>query len=154
MGNNKISLTVPHNLIKNLKTPQKATTTSSKNEEHRPRVCFPFGFLSQTGFAWLQFHFCLHFSQMRREQDVMFTPENKNEIIHTFFYAFLSLGLKSIPITRPSRHIWMDAAFWKRRKSTCQNGDDQDLKIIFEQSRHNVCFRSYTYASSKTYNEL
>lgn len=79
---------VPHNLIENLKTPQKATTTSSKDEEHRTSVCFPFGFLSQAGFTWLQFNFCLDFSQMRREQDVMFTPENKNEIIHTSFMLF------------------------------------------------------------------
>lgn len=45
-----------------------------------------------------------------------------------FFYALLSLGLKSILIARPSLCVWMDMAFWKQRKSTCQNGGDQDLK--------------------------
>lgn len=45
-----------------------------------------------------------------------------------FFYAFLPLGLKSIPITTPSPHLWMDTAFWKRRKSTCQSSGDQNLK--------------------------
>jgi len=68
--------------------PTESNNTSSKDEEHKTSVCFPFGFLSQTGFTWLQFHFCLHFSRMRREQDVMFTPENKNEIIHTSFMPF------------------------------------------------------------------
>lgn len=72
--------------------PQNPTESNSHQLQARGTqdfcVCFPFGFLSQTGFAWLQFHFCLHFSQMRREQDVMFTSENKNEIIHTSFEPF------------------------------------------------------------------
>lgn len=115
VGNTQVGLMLPHKLIKNLKIPQKATTTSSKHEEHGNSVCFPFGFLSQTGFAWLQFHSCLHFSWMRRERDVMFTSENKNGFIHTclsvLFYAFLSLKFKSIPITRNNPSIWEDRVF-------------------------------------------
>lgn len=71
-----------------------------------------------------------------------------------FFYAFLSPGLKSVPITRPSLRVWMDMTFWKCRKSTCQNGGGSGSKITFEQLRCNVCCRSYTSASFKAYREL
>lgn len=116
-------------------------------------LCFPFGFLSQTGFTWLQFHFCLHFSQMRREQDVMFTPENKNEIIHTSFMPFCHQGWRPPQLLDWAHVIWTDVASWKCRKVHLSKWWWSRFKTIFEQLRWSACFKFYMHASLQTYNE-
>lgn len=60
VGNIQTGLMVPHNLIKNLKTPQKATAINSefgKNEISIWGFFFRVCFFFHSGFVWLGFHF-------------------------------------------------------------------------------------------------
>lgn len=106
VGNTQISLIVPHNLIKNLKTPQKAITTSFKDEEHR--ICAVFSlWLSLSNWfhlAPVSFLFAF-FSDEKGTRCHVHSWKQKWNYSH-FFHAFLSPGVETTPTARLSpRHL-------------------------------------------------